>query len=387
MSAALRIQPIEAPIHRTAKGLKYEKFIVHAREELQGTSAEQQKRCAKANLDFIKGLSSPRYGASYEAELQKNVTKAVTPAAVHVDTLLATVSVMYKNDDYVGDLLMPIVPVTSRSNLYIVYPKRERLNAPDDLLGYRASPNELDQSRSTDNYSVKDYGLKNYLDLETLQNQDAPLNEMLDVVEALNEAMALKREIRQLTILSTSGNYAGNTAARGSAWTTANTGGSVFSDVLGAVSNLWSGQGATRKVGFTTLAVWNTNIAQNQAIADRFKYTQGGLTTSQQFAGLFGLDDVVVTRARMDTANIGQTASYARILTGDFFSVLSVAQRPTVRSAHFGSTFRMQGDPWTTQWSDPSVGKRGGIYARVSISEDYKVIAGDAGFLITGVNT
>jgi hypothetical protein len=47
----------------------------------------------------------------------------------------------------------------------------------------------------------------------------------------------------------------------------------------------------------------------------------------------------------------------------------------------------MNGDPLTSEWSDPSVGKRGGVYARVAASEDQKVVAPDAGFLITSILT
>ena len=107
----------------------------------------------------------------------------------------------------------------------------------------------------------------------------------------------------------------------------------------------------------------------------------------QQFAQFFGLDELVITAAREDTANIGQTASYARMATGDVFGVFAVARNPSLRSLHFGSTFQMQGDPYTTQWIDPNPGKRGGIYAKVTVSEDYKIVSADAGYLITSILT
>jgi hypothetical protein len=99
------------------------------------------------------------------------------------------------------------------------------------------------------------------------------------------------------------------------------------------------------------------------------------------------MDDILISRAREDTANVGQTATYARMMTQKFFGILRVANRPTTRSLHFGSTFRMNGDPYTTEWPDPGIGKRGGVWSRVSVSEDHKVVAGDAGFLITAAIT
>jgi len=373
------------PIQRTEKGLKYELFMKSVRDTLDGMTSEQKEKAKRANLSFIKGLADPRHRADHVSELEKAVQKAVTPGAVHVDSLLATMSVMYKNDEYIGESLMPVVPVSKRSDKFAVYPKRERFAFPDDEIGARGVSNEVDASRQTDNYSVKDYGLSNFLDLETVQNQDAPLNEMVDVVEAINEGISFRREKRILSIVFTAGSYGTNTAAAASNWTAANTGGSVIADVLGARSALWTGSNPTKKIGFCTLAVWNSNIANNLALRDLFKYTQSGLATTTQVANFFGLDDILVSRAREDTANIGQAASYGRIATGQVFGIISAAIRPSVRSLHFGSTFRMKDDPFTTQWTDPKLGKRGGIYARVATSEDHKIVASDAGFLITGI--
>ena len=180
--------------------------------------------------------------------------------------------------------------------------------------------------------------------------------------------------------------YGGNTAAAALKWDIAS-GGSIISDLLGAESGLFTGPNPTQKIGFCSLATWNTGIANNPALHELFKYTTSGLRTTTQVAQFFGLDDILVSRSRKDTANIGQSAVFTRMMVEDNVGVLRVATRPTTRSLHFGSTFRMNGDPFTTQWDDPNIGKRGGIYARVAVSEDYKVVAPDAGFLITDVLT
>jgi hypothetical protein len=373
-------------ISRTAAGVAYERFINAAREQLGGMSSEAQQKAARANADFIKGLASPRYSESYRDELGNSVQRAVGPGSVHVDTLLATMSVMYRNDEYIGERIMPAVPVSKRSDKFAVYPKREGFAFPDDEIGHRASPNELDPTRNTDNYSVRDYGFKNYLDLETVQNQDAPLNEMVDVVEQINEGIAFKREKRILALVFTAGTYGSQTTTATTNWNDS-TGGSIIADILAARSALWTGASPTRKVGFTTLSVWNTGVANNPALRDLFKYTQSGLATTTQIAQFFGLDDILVSQAREDTANSGQTASYARMATSDVFGIGAVAQRPSLRSLHFGSTFRMAGDPFTTEWPDPGIGKRGGIYARVSVSEDHKVVSADAAYFLTSLLT
>jgi hypothetical protein len=372
----------EAPRQKTAAVLKFERWADEVRNLLDGKSPEDQKKAVAANADFVRGLNRPRFstdglGAS---------DKAVTPAAVHVDALMSNFSTMYANSSYIGEQLMPVVSVSKRSDKYAAYPKRGRFAFPDDEFGARSSPNELEETRSTDNYSVKDYGFKNFLDLDTLANQDAPLNEMLDLLESIMEGIAFKREKRILTIIGTAGNYGSNTGAASNNWN-ATDGGDVIDNLLTARAALYTGKSPTKLIGACPLAVWNSGIANNPKIRDLFKYTGAGLAVTTQVARYFRLDDILITEAREDTANEGQTASYARMMTGDVFAVLAVAQRPTLRSLHFGSTFRMNGTPITTEWTDPNVGVRGGIWAKVAVSEDHKVVAGDAGYLITGITS
>ncbi len=60
---------------------------------------------------------------------------------------------------------------------------------------------------------------------------------------------------------------------------------------------------------------------------------------------------------------------------------------PTRRSAHFGSTFQ-HGPRKQTQWTDPSKGPGAGvIYSKVGVSQDHKVTANKAGYIITDVLT
>jgi hypothetical protein len=379
LGAAGSVQP-QLPIQRTERGLAYERFIHAVRQQLSSMTPAELDKAKRANLEFLRGLANPQYRPDLSP-----MERVVTPGAVHVDQVLATMSVMYANDEYIGERLMPPITVTKRSGKYAVYNKRDRFAFPDDLIGYRSSPNELEAGRTFDNYSLSDYGFKNYLDYETTQNQDAPLNEMVDVVEAINEGIAFKREKRILAILANAASYGGNSAAATSAWTVANTGGTVIEDIQAATSALWTGPTPTRKVGFCSLAVWNGGITNNPKIRELFKYTGAGLASTQQVANFLGLDDIYVSRAREDIANSGQAASYARMLTGNVFGIVAVAANPSARSLHFGSTFREQGDPFTTEWPDPGIGKRGGIWSRVSVSEDHKVVAPDAGFLLTGV--
>jgi len=309
------------------------------------------------------------------------ISKGVASSTVHSNTFLSNMSLMYANDAYIGDRLVGVVPVGKRSDSYATYPQRERFEFPDDSIGGRSHANEISESRSSSNYSVKDFALSNFVSQETLDNQDAIFDEMVDLVEACNEGIAHRRELRIATLLTTASNYSGNTVtlAGSDQWDSA-AGGDPIGDIQTAIAGTWMGHGASDLIGFCSLSVF-LSLSRHPVLLDLYKYNAQGLLNRQQIASYFGLSDLLVSASRKQTANEGQTASFSRIWGLDF-GVVRVAKRATKRSAHFASIFRMNGDPVTTQWEDPAIGKNGGHYAKVGVSEDLKVVAGPTGYII-----
>lgn len=370
------------PVPRTERGLAFEAHLKEVRRTLRGMTAHERDEAKRVNDDFLRALRDPQFLADYRVDASTRA--AVTPYSVHSDELLANLSIMHTNDAFIGEQLMPILPVNKLSGKYVIFDRRNRMAAPDDRVGPRGKANEIAAGTSEGTYLLEDFALSKFIDLALVKNHDAPYAEMVNLVVDINDALSLKREQRILAILATGANYAGNTAEAAVRWDDT-TGGSIISDIAAADAAIWSGSNSTRKIGFCSLAVWNGAILNNPQLRTLFAHTEGGLVTRQQLARHFGLDDILVSRVRQDTANEGQTASYSRVLTDDVFGIVTVATSPSLNSAHFGVTFRMDDMPLTTQWDDPSVGTRGGIHARVSNSEQHKVIAGDAGFLITDI--
>lgn len=347
---------------RTARGIKYDRYI-KAVDEL-----------------LAQGNDNPAVRKAGDAILHM---KDVGPLTVHTNSTLSNISIQYQNDEYIGEQLLPPVTVDKKSNTYFIYDKRTRLAYPDDALGPRGQANEISDTRSTATYSCLPYGYENFVDGETIENQDTPLNEMVDLQEALAEGMAFRRELRVATVLTTGANYNGNTVAlaAGVRWDTAG-GGNPIKDIQNAIKNTWTGRGAGDFIGFCSYDVFLV-LSRHPMILDLFKFTgtSPGLATPDMIAGFFGLPRILVGKARKDTANEGQTASYSRIWP-DVFGVVRVARRPSIRNAAFGYILR-HGLPSSIQWFDQRAGKDGGYYAKTTVSEDTKVVAGDTGYLIT----
>jgi hypothetical protein len=351
----------------------------------------RREQRSEEGLAYEKLMKSAYALRSKDRDLYKRMNdelmqlKGVSSGSVHSNSFLSNMSVQYKNDDYIGERLVGLVPVAKRSDAFATYPKRERLAYPDDELGSRSHANELSETRSSSNYSVLDYGYQNFVSQETLDNQDPIFDEMMDLVEAINEGIAFRREARVATLLTTTSNFAsGNyaTLSGSDQWDSAS-GGNPVEDIQTAIAATWEGRGASDLVGYCSLNVFNV-LSRHPMILDMLKYQRSGLAKRTEIAEMFGLTDLLVGAARKDTANIGQTASYSRIWGLDF-GIVRVARRATKRSAHFASIFRMNGDPVTTEWFEPRVGKSGGHYAKVGVSEDLKVVASDAGYLYKSV--
>lgn len=317
--------------------------------------------------------------AANEAMLR---VKLLSPGQLHNDATLSNLSIQYKNDEYIGTKLMPVVTAAQISGKFPIYTKRDRLAVPDTAVGPRGTAAELNEHRTMDTYSCKPYALQNFVDELSLAAQDAPLNEMVDLLGAVNDVLDLDEELRLATILTTAANFSGNAATLSGTDMFDNGSSNPIKTIQDGIAATWNGFGSSRLVGYCSGDVMRV-LSRHSVVRDLFKYTSDGLAMPKQLANYLGLDDILVSDARKDTANEGQTASYSRVW-GKVFGIVRVANAPSPRTAAFGYTMRF-GQKTTNQWFDPRVGSRGGWFGKVGMEEDHKICAADTGYLFSSV--
>lgn len=349
-----RIQD-SAPAQRSARGLAYERFCANLRSKIQSGDA--------------------RVKAENEKILR---CKTLSVGDVQTSTVLEGMSSMYANDEYIGLRLMPVLDMGKRVAEFYKYDKRDRTAYPDDTMDVRSKANEVNETRSKDSIALQGRALKEFVDQTVLNNQDAPLNEMVDAQDTVMEGLLLKQEQRIATVMTTAGNYDGNTTAVAASdrWDVEGNPLPVINDAL---ASMWTGRGASRRVAFCSLDVWN-HLKVNPYLLDLLRI-KDGMITREQFVSMFEIDELLVGAARNDTANEGQDASHDRIWS-DVFGVVRVAVTPSRRNAVFGYTFREKA-PVQRMWFDPSSGEEGGWYTQASFADKSQVVAGDTGYLIT----
>lgn len=370
--------------HRDTPAQKYEAMYGDVQKMLRSKDPVDVALVAEANanLDYL-NTKRQRSPEDHQAMYNLMRTKGVPSGQVAYDPMLSDISVQYANEEYIGTELLPVVGVMTKGAKYYEYPQGERHGYPDDKLGPDGQVKEISETRVQRNVACATYGLGNRVGGETLQEQVAPLNELIDMVAAINEGLAFKQEQRHAVLMQDAANYATSnkfTIASGEKWDSTG-GGEPVKKIKAAITALWTGRGPSEIVGWCGRDVFDV-LCQHPGILELFKFTKGGLATPEMIASILGMDKLLVGSARQDTANEGQGApTYNRIWSNNF-GIARVARTRSIRNASFGYTFRVDGDPVTQEWFNPELGKSGSWHAKVAFDADYKVVAADTGTLI-----
>lgn len=313
---------------------------------------------------------------------------------VHTNATLAELSIQYGNDDFIGLELMPAILTPKKSDTFYTYNKADRFKGPSsDEVGDYGDAVEIEEGRGTDTYACVPRATKKKIAASTIANEDAPLDEMMDLGEAVAEVRALRREIRIAAVVLAAANYATAnkaTLAGADQWNSA-TGGNPIKNMHTADAALFRGRGPADTVAFSGLSEYQV-LSRHADILGLFIYggASPGLATPDMIARLVGWDRYLVGRARQDTATEGDASVYARIWDG-FFGVVRVMRRPSIRNVAFGVTMRWtapgmlgsNGGIVTKQWYDPTQGFGGTYWHEQGEAEHHKALCNDAGYLFT----
>lgn len=304
---------------------------------------------------------------------------------LHVDQSLTDFSVKYRNADMIWPMVMPIVKVGRRSDKFYKYAKEDAFRLPDDRIGPKSLPNETDWSATTDNYSVKDHALADWLPQEVIDNADNPLQPEIDTVDVLNAQMDVAQEARVAAIVFSAASYpTGNKVQLSGTSQWGQSADDPIGNLLTALESAFV-RPNTIVMGADAWMVFRKLPEVLDAVkgSTRYQGSPGGLATVAECAGLFEVDNWLVGRARYISTKEGQSAAYAR-LWGKHCAALYVPRNPGIRSIGFGFTFcemlrQVQRD------FDPKRGVKGAHFFKVAWNSDEKVVAADVGYFIQDV--
>jgi len=231
-----------------------------------------------------------------------------TNSSILVRGALQNVSIGYKNDTYIADMVFPIIDGLGRTSKVAKYNKgawyrnEADYRAPGSAArrgGYTVTTENLDPKQIAFAKEVSD---ENAADAAVLGN--LPLRPQTEAIEYCADKIDLfKEKLIADTIFADTwadGNVGGEDAA--GLWAATDTTNTLVTDIVTGKQAIRS---ATGKIANTLVIDYDTMIAQtlNTVLSDKIKYTQTSVMTPALLAALLELDQVIVGSAVYSSAD------------------------------------------------------------------------------------
>jgi hypothetical protein len=302
---------------------------------------------------------------------------------VHVDVVLTQISVDWPNEEFIGDVLFPVVRVGQQSNKYNIF-GRETWGLPptgDDRAPGSEANEVPGKAISRDQYFATDHALRIAVTDEERENVDPPLAPDREATELVTQHILLGRELAIHGLVTTAANYHADLTTSLSG--TARWNDYVNSDPIGDVK---AGRRAMHAKIFRepNLGVFPyevmAELEDHPDFIERIKYSQRGVLTQEIIASLFGLARIVVPGVGYvpDGRGLGQPAvGDVSYLWGKDVLLAYVPPRAGMRTPAFGYEFvwPYQGSiQYAIRWREA---KRRSDLIEVGRRYDLKLVAKD----------
>ena len=311
------------------------------------------------------------------------------PQLVHYDQVLTNISVAYRNEDFIGDLLFPAVTVGDQSGKYNVL-ERTGTKTLADLRGPKGNTNEIPpMGLSRDEYFANEHSLKDWVSDEEVQAADAPMQPLGEAAERVSDTILLNRENAIQAMARTAANYATNhtVTLSGTAQWNDYANSDPIGDLKTAVNQI---QGAIQR--YPTIAAVGYAVAieleDHPDFLDRIKAQPSPQMIGRDLAliaQIVGLPRLVRAAALVDATPWGTGAASLGRMWGKDVVVAYVPGSPGPRTPAFGYEFNypMDGQVMPSdRWYDRD---RKSTAVRVGRRYDLKFIAVDS--VATGKST
>lgn len=260
--------------------------------------------------------------------------------SMKVDKLLTQFSIAYRNEDYISEMIMPIIKVKQRTGKFAKYGK-ENLKLEDNMLrapGTQART--FDYSVSQGTYTCSEHALEKIVPDEFVLNSDDPYDPKRDAtVFSVDKIWGAQENALAVSMSDTTILTNNVTLTLTDQWSDY-----VNSDPLDDFRTARTAiKAATGKSANVAVFGWETwlQLQNHPDIIDRVKAT--GATSidamKKAVADLIEVKSVLIGDAIKNTAVDGQADSLS-FVWGKHAWLLHVAPRPSLMSSSFGYTMK-----------------------------------------------
>lgn len=262
---------------------------------------------------------------------------------VHIDAILTNISVAFIQDEsyFVANKIFPVVPVQKQSDKYFKYTQGDWFRDEAQLRADATESAGSGYGLSTDNYSANVYAIHKDIGDQTRKNFDVPLDPDRDATLFLTQRMLQRFERQFVSDFFTTGIWGTDkTFAAGTTWDN-ETGSNPIDDIEFAKETILENTGYMPNKLLLGYQVFR-KLKHHPDLVDRIKYTSERVITEQMLASLFGVEEVMVAKSVYNSANEGQTATFAFNFGKNALLCYS-APSPGILAPSAGYTFQWNG--------------------------------------------
>ncbi len=312
---------------------------------------------------------------------------------IHIDRALTDISVAYMQDsrNFVNNKVFPELGVAKQSNKYFIYSKGDSLRIHTQLRASGTESAGAGYDIEQGNYFCDPFALHTEVSDQDRANEDEPIDLDRDGVEFVTQDILMKKEYDWFQNFFQQGVWdtdfqgvgSGPTGNEFLQWDAS--GSNPITDVEEFVEIIVSNTGVSPlDMTFTCdPTVWKI-LKNHPEILDRIKYTEKGIVTEDLVAEVFGIKEVLVARAVVNSAAKGKDASVGYMATPKCALLTYSPAKPSLKKPSAGYTFNWTGynkgqATATYKWY---IKERRSDRIEVENAYDQKIVATDCGLFM-----
>jgi hypothetical protein len=275
---------------------------------------------------------------------------------LHVDEALTQISIAYRNQAFVAEEVLPVVPVMKKNDVFFKFSKQHfRAYKDAYAAGQRAQQIEVDLD-ARGFYMADGHALEDSITDDEREQADPSAQIEIEKTEKLTNIIALNEEINLFNNILTTTNITQNTTLSGTSKWSDYVNSDTVSVVLAARRSVQQQIGDFPNYLLLSQAVLDT-LANHPRILDRVKYTANGARNQldeQDLARVFKVDKVLVSAAIYQTSNEGEADSLGYLM-GNNALLFYRPPRPGLRVPSLGYTFFWAKRSGVLRWRELSL--------------------------------
>jgi len=306
----------------------------------------------------------------------------INKSSTFVSPLLTNISLAYRNESYIAEQILPVVPVVKDTAQIATY-GMDNLRIEESLRAQGSGANEVNHTLTLGaHYILQDHALKEFVTKEEEDNADKPITPRIDAVENLTDRMLVIKERELAIAMADTGTITQNVTLSGTDQWSDFTNSDPFDDIKAAMETVRTGSGMLPNTFVMSYAVMMTLIVHPDLIARLPNVTvvsSDGVIQALKLA-FPNIKNIFVGSAQYNSGLEGGTSALADIW-GKHFWVMYVSDKPRLKSRSFGFTYQAPGQNRQVKVLAYDE-DREGRFVRINDKYDQKLVDNKCAYLI-----